>query len=176
MHILKSFKYVYDPFQVSLWALLIIIMAFHLLFILLFCLLFCLYLIMKSRSFRYWPSKTYTLSIHLTSHRKGNILYSSFDFEWNFYDLLSKQNFTRGMYRTSNSLNKNFPDFFRIKSSLRVYLVGQSRPYRAPFLGLLVVWLRFAYFLEFLPDGWNILFELFCYVTPIKFTTFYQNK
>ena len=36
MHILKSFKYVYDPFQVSLWALLIIIMTFHLLFILLF--------------------------------------------------------------------------------------------------------------------------------------------
>ena len=70
---------------------------------------------------------------------------------------------------------KIFP-IFRIKSSLRVYLVGQSRPYRAPFLGLLVVWLRFAYFLEFLPDGWNILFELFCYVTPIKFTTFYQNK
>lgn len=35
MHILKSFKYVYDPFQVSLWALLIIIMPFHLLFVVL---------------------------------------------------------------------------------------------------------------------------------------------
>ena len=39
MHILKSFKYVYDPFQVSLWALLIIIMTFHLLFVV-FILLF----------------------------------------------------------------------------------------------------------------------------------------
>ena len=71
--------------------------------------LFILYY--KVKFVRYWPSKLYTSSIYLTSHRKGDILYSSFDFECNFYGLLSKQTFTRGMYRSSNSLNKNFPDF-----------------------------------------------------------------
>ena len=111
MHILKSYKYVYDPFQVSLWAHLIIIMTFHLLFILFVLVIFLFILYCKVKVVRYWPSKTYTSSFLLTSHRKGDILYSSFDFECNFYGLLSKQTFTRGMYRSSNSLNKNFPDF-----------------------------------------------------------------
>ena len=151
MHILKSYKYVYDPFQVSLWALLIIIMTFHLLFILLFWLFFCLSFIIKSSSLDIDP-------LNCTLHRFTLLLIEKVTFCIHLLILnaifmaCSLNRLSLGECIDLQILSIKISPIFRFKSPLRVYLVGQSRPYRAPFLGLLVVWLRFAYFLELVPD------------------------